>query len=48
MISASLIASGLLSIVQMLHLRIPFTSKRIGTGILTIVSIMKILTICLT
>ncbi|TIA79390.1 hypothetical protein E3P94_03274 [Wallemia ichthyophaga] len=39
MVSASLICSGILSIVQMLHTRIPYTNKYIGTGIVTIVGV---------
>ncbi|TIA87295.1 hypothetical protein E3P99_03258 [Wallemia hederae] len=39
MISASLICSGILSIVQMLHIKIPFTNNYIGTGIVTIVGV---------
>ncbi|TIB97497.1 putative purine permease [Wallemia mellicola] len=39
MVSSSLICSGILSIIQMLHLKIPYTNKFVGTGIVTIVGV---------
>lgn len=37
MVAVSLIASGILSAVQMTRVRIPFTNKYLGTGLITVV-----------